>query len=71
MLSMKYNCPLCRHELAEMAGESIHPGNSEYGVSLWCPNHTCSAQDVSGHGRKAKDAYEVIVSKFTARKERE
>jgi transcription elongation factor Elf1 len=61
----KYNCPICGVEMSLMVGESIHPNNSDYGVMLYCGNRGCSAQEVMGHGDKVKDAYEVVMHKYS------
>ena len=67
---MNYNCPLCSAVLVETLGNSIHPGDAKFGMTLHCPSHACPAQEVAGHGDKAKDAFDVIQAKFIARKER-
>lgn len=59
-----FKCPLCQAALAVMPGESLHPGDPKYGVSVWCPSSACPAQEVSGHGDNAKEAFEVITHKF-------
>jgi len=60
----KYNCPLCGKEMTSVDGESIHLGNTKYGVTIFCHNKECPAQEVSGHGNNLKDAYEVVIHKF-------
>ncbi len=69
---MKYNCPLCKTELTEALGNSIHPGDAKYGSILFCaaPVGVCPAQEVMGHGDTFKDAYNVIQAKFVTREER-
>lgn len=62
-----YNCPMCNEELTEYLGERMHLGDRAYGITLGCENMECSAQEVIGHGKKAKDAYDVIVAKFIGR----
>ena len=61
---MKYKCPLCGAELVEMVGESVHPNNPKYGITLYCPSYACPAQEVSGHDDNAKKAFEVIEHRF-------
>ncbi len=68
---MKYNCPLCGAELVEMMGNAMHPHSPKYGVTLFCPNVKCPAQEVMGHGGNAKEAWAVVQAKFVARKERD
>lgn len=58
-------CPLCQTELSEMPGSRIHPGDRDYGITLWCPSSSCPSQEVMGHGDKVKDAFEVIQAKYT------
>ena len=57
-------CPICNVELVSMDGEKIHPGDSNYGVTVYCANKKCSAQEVFGHGDNVKQACEVIVHKY-------
>ena len=61
---MQFHCPLCEAELASMLGEAIHPGNADYGVTLWCPSDKCPAQEVMGHGDNAKKAFDIIKDKY-------
>jgi hypothetical protein len=65
----QYNCPLCQAELKEQNGSPMHPNDSAYGKSLYCPNIKCPAQEVSGHGDNVKQAFEVITAKFNKRQE--
>lgn len=68
---MEYKCPVCGMVLTEVAGESVHPGDRDYGVTLYCSAGyplMCSAQEVAGHGKNAKDAFEVITNKFNFKK---
>lgn len=60
----KYICPLCKVEMEPMDGEKMHPGDSKYGVTLYCINMECPAEEVFGHGDKIKDAYEVVIAKY-------
>ena len=64
---MKYVCPLCKTELREQIGDKLHPFDANYGITLDCPNKQCEAEEVMGHGHKAKDAFQVIVEKFIPR----
>ena len=64
---MKYECPICKVEMAVMDGERMHPGDKNYGVTLHCLNMGCGAQEVMGHGRNEKEAFEVVVAKFVGR----
>lgn len=46
----------------------MHPNNPEYGIMLYCihgdPTGRNHPQEVAGHGKTIKDAYDVILSKF-------
>ena len=48
-----------------MDGEKMHPNDRNYGVTLYCLGDACPAQEVFGHGKGEKEAYEVILLKFT------
>lgn len=63
-MSEIYKCPICNVAMNTMDGEKMHPGDSNYGVTLYCINTNCSAQEVFGHGNKPKDAYEVVTAKY-------
>lgn len=68
---MSYKCPLCGSELMGMYGEKMHPGDKDYGYSLFCLELKCPAEEVMGHGRNEKEAYEVIHAKFVGREKGE
>ena len=57
----EFVCPLCQSPLAQQQGQILDVTD---GVSLWCPNSQCPAQEVSGHGKNAKEAFSVIVQKY-------
>ena len=61
---MKFNCPKCGMELREQAGTCIHPFDPNYGIYLDCNNDRCPCLEVAGHGKTAKDAFDVIQAKF-------
>ena len=64
-----FNCPLCNTELALSIGNVFHPGDSAYGLTLYCANVACEAE-VFGHTNtiKRQDAFETIQDKYIARK---
>ena len=66
-MGMEYKCPLCNSKLGVVAGEKMHPGDSDYGYTLYCMNMVCPSQEVMGHGKNEKEAYEVIHAKFVGR----
>lgn len=57
-------CPICSAVLSVAYGEQLHPDNLEYGVTLFCLNRGCPAQEVAGHGRNVREAYSVILAKY-------
>lgn len=57
-------CPLCQAELVSAPGSQIHPGDENYGITVWCPNAQCPAQEVSGHGSSIRQAVDVIYEKY-------
>ena len=61
---MKFICPLCDAEFVGTDGETMHPGDPNYGRTLACPNTDCPAQEVMGHGDNDKQAFEVIKQKY-------
>jgi hypothetical protein len=67
----KFNCPICNVEMSGADGESIHPGDKNYGYTLFCVNVSCSAQEVFGHGDNEKKAYEIVMSKYGGVKRKE
>lgn len=65
-----YKCPLCQSELVESINRhpshpNLPPGMAQ-GITLWCSGRACPAQEVIGHGKNAKEAWEVIQMKFVA-----
>jgi len=61
---MKYICPVCNTELTLVYGTGVHPGDREYGVTLYCNNPHCSSAEVFGHGNREIEAYSVISWRF-------
>jgi hypothetical protein len=65
-----HKCPICNHLMhskSDEAGE-LRAG----GFTLWCsqPMDICPSQDVSGHAKTVKDAFQIVQEKFVARKDR-
>jgi hypothetical protein len=56
-----YACPVCRVNMVSHEGQVL---DIRDGMTVWCDNKECRAQEVSGHGRNIKEAYEVILDKF-------
>jgi hypothetical protein len=54
-------CPVCDEQLSSTPGDSINPRN---GITVFCPNAKCSAQEVTGHGRTEQEAFEIIKAKY-------
>jgi hypothetical protein len=63
-------CPVCKKEMDMGLGTAVHPGDSKYGVVVYCPHLDCPAQEVSGHGKDEKDAYRIVKEKFVKRDDR-
>jgi hypothetical protein len=61
---MNFLCPLCQTELIAQVGNVIHPGDPKFGANLYCPARHCEAQEVMGHSKTHKEAYEIILSKY-------
>ncbi len=66
-----YNCPLCNSDLKHSLGNPMHPGDEKFGITLYCENTECPAQEVFGHEKNLKEAYEIIMAKYTKRQMRE
>jgi hypothetical protein len=64
MNETKYPCPVCKVNLHWEFGEQIHPGNPEYGVMVFCRNKECRAEEVMGHGKNEKEAFEIVTDRF-------
>jgi hypothetical protein len=62
----EYFCPIC---LSEMVVGHSAKGPSD-GVYIWCRNERCTAQEVFGHGKDEKDAWERVQLKFVKRESR-
>lgn len=69
-IATDYCCPVCDKPLYRQWGESIHPGDKNFGVTLFCAYKDCPAAEVAGHGNGRSDesmiekAYAVIRAKF-------
>lgn len=59
-MKTEMNCPLCSAALVSVEGTSL---NARDGVTVYCPSKICPAQEVAGHGRNEKEAFEVIQEK--------
>lgn len=55
------NCPVCGESLDVIEGSQL---NRADGITLYCPNRKCSAQEVAGHGANFEKAYDIIKQKF-------
>jgi len=64
MIETSYKCPVCQGPMSAEAGDFLHPGDPKFGMYVFCPSLTCPAQEVAGHGRNEKDAFEVVTDKF-------
>jgi hypothetical protein len=66
MKETSYKCPVCQGILHSEFGEQIHPLDPNYGVMVFCRNNLCSAQEVMGHGKNEKEAFEIVTARFKA-----
>lgn len=64
MNEITLKCPVCKGKLRAFPGDYFHPGDPKFGVKLECPNVDCDAQEVMGHGKNEKEAFEVITDRF-------
>lgn len=56
-----YLCPLCEAPLRSKVGDQRQ---QTQGVTLWCPNWQCPAQEVAGYGKDEAAAFEIVTQKF-------
>jgi C4-type Zn-finger protein len=61
-----YCCPLCDSQLVRIEGSTGMPNFG--GITLMCPSLKCPAQEVMGHGKNEKNAYSIILSKYTGKR---
>jgi len=55
---------VCQATMKSVAGDHIHPGDPKFGWSVYCPSLPCPAQEVAGHGKTEKEAFEIVTDKF-------
>ena len=65
-----YNCPVCKNKMLSV--QDTAGSTRSGGFTVWCGQsiEVCSAQDVSGHARNVKEAFDIVKDKFLARKDR-
>lgn len=51
------NCPVCQVPLSYCPGTQLDPKD---GVTAYCANRKCEAQEISGHGSTVKEAEKII-----------
>jgi hypothetical protein len=65
--STSFKCPICSVLMVAVDGNQIDPKD---GITVFCNNEhgagegQCSAQEVFGHGKHEKDAYEIVKDKY-------
>lgn len=66
----EYKCPVCKSPM--FSAPDPLTGIKVGGHTVWCGQSfaVCEAQDVSGHAKNAKEAYEIVKQKFLAREDR-
>ena len=61
-----YCCPICDKPLLQVPGSQLNPKD---GITLYCgngdPNARNHPQEVAGHGKNERVAYDIIRMKFT------
>ena len=61
-MESKNKCPVCQSSLTLIPGNQI---SKDDGVTLYCSNIKCSAQEVFGHGSNEKNAFQIITEKYS------
>lgn len=56
-------CPICNAPMVSTPGHTL----STAGVTVYCDNLKCSAQEVAGYGTNEKTAYEIVLQKHKHR----
>lgn len=64
----RYICPVCQSEMSIFQGTKVNPRD---GVTVYCPSPKCPAQEVFGHGKDEKSAYDIVMAKFVSREKRD
>lgn len=59
-----FKCPVCQGSLKSSPGDYLHPNDPKFGMYVYCPSLQCPAQEVCGHGKNEKEAFEVVTDKF-------
>ena len=60
-------CPICKKPMTIINGTEVSPTN---GVTIYCDTpygkglNQCKAQEVVGHGKNEKHAYEIVIQKY-------
>jgi hypothetical protein len=61
MNTKQYPCPICKITLIVANGSQVNPND---GITLYCGNLDCTAQEVMGHGTSAEKAFDIITEKY-------
>ena len=56
----EFNCPICEVKLCACDGGRL----TTSGVTMWCENINCQAQEVMAHASNEKNAFEIITDKY-------
>ena len=59
-----FKCPVCNEFLSAEFGTQINPGNPAFGIVVFCRNKECRAEEVMGHGKNEKEAFEIVTDRF-------
>jgi hypothetical protein len=68
-MSTNFRCPICGQPLSKVYGDQIHVDDPAFGVTIFCSNKDCKADEVSGHGANDDKAFSVIKNKHGGARE--
>ena len=59
-----FQCPVCKGLMNASRGTQ---SDATDGMTVFCPSRECPAQEVVGHAKDEKGAYEIVLLKFKNR----
>jgi NAD-dependent DNA ligase len=57
-----FACPVCQSPMVSIDGDSMNRTN---GVTVYCDNKQCPAQECFGHHDNDAKAYEIVLKKYS------
>lgn len=63
-MNEELKCPICGTKLSVLPGFNRDKDGNSISTLLSCPSLACPAQEVIGHGRNYKEAYQIILEKY-------